>query len=704
MRSRSFGLVLSVWLAACQTQAPALQPARPSVAASSPAAPPEPPAAGPKPELGSFGVDLNQGNPAIRPGNDFYRRVNGRWLDTYQLKPDEMRFNSFVKLQYRSEEQVKAIIEELSRAASANGTPQQQIADYFKSYMDAPALEARGIAPLRDELAAIAKIRTREQLIEAFGSASARESNAPFMASVGIDRRDPDRYILNIAHAGLGLPDRSYYLEDTFKKVLVAYEANIVTMLGFTGLAPAEAKKAASLVVALETAIAREHWPRAELRDLDKTTNVTTRESFEAQYKDYPWRQHLKAAGIDVAKVTELNVYAPSAVAPLSRLVSSTPLATWRYYLTYHLITNHAALLGDSIDNASFEFFGKVVNGQPAQRDRWKRAIMLVGKLRGLGEALGKLYIERHFPPDAATKMNDLVENARAALKERVQALSWMGPQTKREALEKLGSFNAKIGGPKKWRDFSGIAIAPGELMANYRAVRKYWYEDEVGRLGKPTDRDEWQMTPQTINAYYNRSFNEIVFPAAILQPPFFDPNADPAVNYGAIGGVIGHEMGHGFDDQGSKADARGVKRNWWTAEDRGNFETRTQALVKQYAGFEPLLGQKINGSLTLGENIGDLGGISIALSAHLRSLGGKPAPVLDGYTGEQRFFLAWAQVWAGKQRDEYLLKVLKSDPHSPTEFRVNGVVRNVDAWYQAFDVKPGDALYLAPSERVRIW
>ena len=361
-------------------------------------------------------------------------------------------------------------------------------------------------------------------------------------------------------------------------------------------------------------------------------------------------------------------------------------------------------MLGDTIDNENFAFHGKVLNGQPEQRERWKRALMLIGAVQSLGEAIGKLYVARHYPPDAAAKMADLVSNLRAAHGERLQALPWMGPETKKQALTKLSTFNPKIGTPKKWRDFSSIPIVAGDLIENYKAVHRYWYDNKLARLGKPTDKDEWQMTPQTINAYYNPAYNEIVFPAAILQPPFFDPNADPAVNYGAIGAVIGHEIGHGFDDQGSKSDERGVQRNWWTEQDRKNFEERTQRLVKQYDSYEAVPGQHVNGKLTLGENIGDLGGVGIALHAYRKSLDGKPAPVIDGFSGEQRFFLSWAQVWMSKQRDEFTLRTLKTDPHSPPKFRVNGVVRNVDAWYDAFGVQPGDPLFLPPAERVTIW
>jgi predicted metalloendopeptidase len=416
-------------------------------------------------------VDLSHGNGTIEPGDDFYRHVNGRWLDSYELKPDEMRYGAFIKLQYRAEEQVKTILDELSRRTLEPGSIEQKIADYVKSFMDAPGLEKKGISPLEGDLEAIASIKSPDGLIEAFGRAELMETNAPIMTGVAIDRRNPDRYQLNVAHAGLGLPDRSYYLEESFEQVVDAYEAHVATMLGFTGLGEADAKQAAAAVVKLETAIARHHWPRAELRNRDKTHNVRTLSALEAEVRGYPWRKHLRAAGIALEKLLEVNVFTPSALAPLAKLVSQTPLQTWKHYLSYHLVAHHAPLLGDTIDDAAFAFKGKVLGGQQEQRERWKRAIMLVGDHDALGEAIGKLYVARHFPPEAEAKMSDLVRNLRAALHERIEALPWMGPETKKQALEKLAKFNPKIGHPEKWRDFASISIVANDLMQNYRAV-----------------------------------------------------------------------------------------------------------------------------------------------------------------------------------------------------------------------------------------
>ncbi len=658
----------------------------------------------PEPELGSFGIDLSAQKQSVRPGDDFYEYANGAWLDSYQLKPDEMRYGAFIELEYRAEDQVKAIIDELSASQQAPGSSEQQIADYFASFMDRDTLNQKGIEPLRPELEQVAAIRTREQLVELFGRAGVMGSAAPIASFVEIDRKDPDQHRLNVIHAGLGLPNRDYYLEASFSEVRAKYQANIQRLLELAATPAAEAKLAARKVLALETELAKIHWPESELRELDKTYNPMSVAALEAAVPGYPWRRHWQAQGIDVARLREVNVMTPSALGPLATLVRQTPLATWRYYLVHQLVKNHAELLGDVVDAAAFEFHGKVLNGQPEQRERWKRGIELVGAHYGLGEAIGKLYVARHFPPESKRQMDELVQNLRAALHERLTKLEWMSDSTKQEAFAKLESFNPKIGYPEKWRDFSSIPIVRGDLMANTRAVRKYWHEDEIARLERRTDRDEWYMDPQAVNAYYNPSFNEIVFPAAILQPPFFDPHADAAVNYGAIGAVIGHEMGHGFDDQGSKSDAAGVQRDWWTDVDRRNFDARTRRLVAQYDQYEPLAGHRVNGQLTLGENIGDLGGLSMAYQAYQRSLAGRPAPVLEGFTGPQRFFLSWAQVWRLKMRDEFLVRVLKSDPHSPARYRVNGIVRNMDVWYSAFGVEPEQALFLAPDQRVSIW
>jgi len=660
--------------------------------------------AAPHAEIGAWGVDLSNRDPSVAPGKDFFRYANGKWLASYQLKPDENRYGAFIALRYLSEDRVKEIIDEAAAGSSPAGSVEQKIGDYFASYMDMKARDAKGIAPLRPALERIDAISSKNDLIDAFGRNEVEGTNAPFVAEIDIDNKNPDRYILNVTQAGLGLPDREYYLDkaERFGKIREAYRAHIARMLQLTGWDQERAAAAAERVFALETQIAIHHWPRTDLRDRDKTYNLYTFDKLESDFPGYDWLRHLHAQDVDGVK--ELIVATPTAITPLIGLVNTTPIDTWKEYLRYHLITGNAEYLSQEIDDANFAFYGKVLKGQEVQRDRWKRAVNTVGNLRGLGEAIGQVYVQRYFPPESKHMMQDLVENLRTAFRERIGALEWMGEDTRKEALAKLAAFHPKIGYPDKWRDLSEIEITRDDLFANVQSVRAYFHAYDMARLKRPTDKDEWFMTPQTVNAYYNPSFNEIVFPAAILQPPFFDPNADPAVNYGAIGAVIGHEMGHGFDDQGSKVDAQGVQRNWWTDEDRRRFEARTKELVAQYNQYSPVPGETVNGEFTQGENIGDLGGLSIAYHAYKLALKGKQAPVIDGLTGDQRFFLSWAQVWRSKGRDQYMVMRLKSDPHSPEEFRVNGIVRNMDTWYAAFNVKPGDAMYIAPDRRVSIW
>ena len=452
----------------------------------------------------------------------------------------------------------------------------------------------------------------------------------------------------------------------------------------------------------IETEIAGYMWTRSERRDRDKTFNPMGYADFKQAYPGMDWDAYFKAGGIE--GLTDLNVYFPSAMSPVISMFGSVPIEKWRSFLSYRLIAAKASILSEEIEGEAFHFFSTVLRDIPTQKERWERGVARVGSLNGLGLALGQIYVAKHFPEAAKSQMETLVENLRGALAESIEANDWMGPETKVAAHQKLQAFRPKIGYPDVWKDLSEIEIKRGDLFASVTSLQAYNHADSIRRLREPTDREEWGMTPQTVNAYYNSSFNEIVFPAAILQPPFFDPNADLAVNYGGIGGVIGHEMGHGFDDQGSKSDAHGVQRNWWTDRDRSNFEQRTGALVAQYAKYEPIPGSWVDGNFTLGENIGDLGGLSLAYRAYRNALGGEEAPVIDGFSGDQRFFLAWAQVWCAKNRESSLISRLKSDSHSPEQYRVNGIVCNMDAWYEAFDVQPGDAMYVAPEDRIRIW
>ena len=658
------------------------------------------PASG-EPQLGSFGIDLSHQDPSVSPGDDFFRYANGRWLDEFELPADRSSYGIFTSLAELSEERVRAIIDELAAMEPATGSIEQKIAGYYNSWMDADALNDLGIAPLQPGLAQLAAISNRAELITAMGRDKLENTASPFPFGVSIDRLDPDRHQLAIFVGGIGLPDRDYYLEDTeeFLEIRREYVAHIARMLNFADISDSAAK--ADAILALETRIAEHIWPRADRRNRDLTHNPMSYAEFVAAYPGLPWDEYFAAGGI--SNIEDINVFFPSAMAPVIALLDEIPLADWRDYMTYHYISNHASLLSEAIDKENFAFYGTVLNGTPEQRERWERGVQRVGGIESLGEAIGQVYVRRHFPESAKTQMEDLVENLRVAIADSINEIDWMGTATKDEAHRKLQSFRPKIAYPDRWKDLSDIEIG-NSLFDNALSVRAFFLEDEINRLGKRTDREEWFMTPQMVNAYYNPSFNEIVFPAAILQPPFFDPNADPAVNYGAIGAVIGHEMGHGFDDQGSKSDYQGIQRNWWSEADRANFEQLAAILVEQYGGFEPVPGYFIDGEFTLGENIGDVGGLSLAYRAYQISLDGEEAPVIDGLTGDQRFFLSWAQVWQGKYREEALLQRLKTDPHSPAGYRVNGVVRNFDEWYAAFDVQPDAALYLPPEQRTRIW
>lgn len=657
-----------------------------------------------KPQLGSFGIDLGNRDLSVKPGDDFDRYANGRWFDNYQLRDYDTRFGSFNALSDQAEEQVHAIVEELqARKDLKPGGDEQKVRDLYASYMDTAARDAAGIAPLKPTLARIAGIDSIAALTAAFGRAGIDGTSSPVGGGVTLDRKNPDRYLVSIGVGGLGLPDKDYYLnaEPRFAQIRAAYLDHVATMLGFAGVA--DARPRAEAVIALETELAKRMWDRAQLRDRDKTYNLRTFAQLREEFPGYDWAAHFAAQGLQTP--AEVNVSTPSAVGPIvTEVVAKIPLNVWRDYLTYHAVRNHAPMLSTEIDRAAFAFTGTVLQGQKTQRELWKRGVATVGGSGGLGDAVGRIYVSRHFKPEAKAAMDDLVENLRTALRQNIETLDWMGDATKAEAYKKLGTFLPKIGYTKKWRDYGSVKIVPGDLIANVQSLRRYFVDDQNRRLGTRPDRDEWFMTPHTVNAYYNASFNEIVFPAGILQPPFFDVSADPAVNYGAIGGVIGHEMGHGFDDQGSKSDSAGIQRNWWTDEDRARFDTRTRALGAQYATYCPLEGQCVNGQLTMGENIGDLGGLSMAYTAYKLSLKGKEAPVIDGLTGDQRFFLAWAQVWKSKAREETILNRLKTDSHSPPQYRINGPLRNLNEWYKAFDVKPGDKLYLPPEQRVRIW
>jgi putative endopeptidase len=696
-RNLATTLITLFLFAACQHPAPR-PPASAAPAAAAPAAPAAAQATVPAAQIAPWGVDLTGMDTSVRPGDDFDRYVNGHWQDVTQIPPDKTRWGAFMMLRERSLNQMHGILEGLPADAPA-GSNTQKLHDFYQAYLDTDAIDRRGLEPARPVLDAIAKANTRAKLARIMGRADLR-LKTPIQFDIGPDEKDPDRYMVVVFQGGLGLPDRDYYLKDdpVYKEMRAKYLAHIERLLSLAGRK--DAPQAAKSILDIETQIAQAHWPRAKRRERDLTYNPHSREDLPAFAPGFAWSAALEGAELQAQPV--FVVRESDAIQKLAALFRQVPVQRWQTYLTYHYLVGNSDVLPKAIDDEVFDFYGRTLNGQPEQQVRWKRAVAAVNEQ--LGEAAGQLYVERYFPPESRQMMLELVENLRATYKARIEKLPWMGADTRQKALEKLAAFHPKIGYPDRWRDYSGLEVRPGDAYGNMRATVEFEWQRQVRRLGGPTDRGEWQMTPQTVNAYYDAPFNEVVFPAAILQPPFFDPHADLAVNYGGIGGVIGHEMGHGFDDQGAKSDARGVLTNWWQPQDTQAFHQRVDRLDAQYSAFEALPGLRLNGRLTLGENIGDLGGLSVSYEAYHLALHGAAAPVLDGYSGDQRFFLGWAQVWREKQRPENLRTQVISNEHSPSRFRVNGVVRNVDAWYPAFEVQPGQKLYLPADERVRIW
>ncbi len=652
-----------------------------------------------KAELGSFGIELDTRDLSVKPGDDFFMYASGTWYENYELPADKTRYGAFNKLADRSEEQVKAIIDDIASKDNLTGE-EKLVADFYQSYMDIDRINELGISPIKGILDGINGISNLDELTAAFGRAWLEDTVSPIWGGMWFNRLDPDQYQLSVGAGGLGMPDRSYYLEESerFANFRAEYVKHVAEMLGFAGVENATEK--AEAILALETLIAEAHWPREKRRDRDLTLNQIERENLNAEYPNFNWDKFFESSGF---KLPHMNISQPDPVKGMIALINEQPLDVWKDYMTYHAINSNAGLLSDDIYMASFNFYGKTLSGQQEPRPRWKRAISQMSSTESLGFAIGKIYVDRYFPESSKQQMAELVENLRTALGERIQNLDWMGEDTKVNAMEKLKAFRPKIGYPDVWQTFDGLAIDATDLVGNVHNIRQFFQDQDVARELQKTDRERWGMVPQRVNAYYNSSFNEIVFPAAILQPPFFDPNADPAVNYGAIGAVIGHEMGHGFDDQGSKSDANGIQRNWWTDDDRSAFEAKADILAEQYSAYEPIEGNFVNGRNSLGENIGDVGGLAMAYHAYQLSLGGKEAPVIDGLTGDQRFFLAWAQVWREKRTEQSMLSQLRAGTHAPGRYRALAP-RNHDAWYTAFDVKEGDALYLPPEQRVRIW
>jgi putative endopeptidase len=650
--------------------------------------------------FGAWGVDLAAKDKAVKPGDDFFRYVGGSWMRDFQLPADRSMFGAFNALDELSQARVRDIIQSAARDPNASAEL-RKVGDMYAAFMDERAVNRAGIAPLRPVLDRIRAIQTRDQVVAEFGRTVQDGGASPFGAWVGQDRKAPDRYALNLVQSGLALPDRDFYLEDAerFKAARAAYLAMLERLFALAGEADGKAK--AAQVLALETEIARAHWSRAESRDRDKTYNRMTLAQLQAYAPGVNWRILMAAWGVQVPS-DGVIVSQNTAYQRLAALVADTPVETWRAYLLAGKLRSAAPLLSQPFQDAHFQLFGKTLRGLEKPQERWRRGVDAVNG--ALGDAVGQVYVARYFPPESKAAIDSLVDNVSAAMGRRLDSLTWMSAETKTRAHEKLAGFGLKIGYPTVWRNYDPLEIRRNDPLGNAWRANLHEWRTDAAKLGQPVDRREWFMTPQTVNAYYNASFNEIVFPAGILQPPFFDVNADPAVNYGAIGGVIGHEMGHGFDDQGSKSDARGVEQDWWTPDDGQRFVAISDRLVAQYNAFCPLEGQCVNGRVALGENIADLAGLTIALDAYRASLGGQPSPVIDGLTGEQRVFLGWAQVWRSVMRDAELSRRLATGPHSPPEFRVNGVVRNIDAWYEAFGVKPGDKLYVPPEERVRLW
>ena len=651
------------------------------------------------------GIDRSELDPAVRPQDDLFRHVNGKWIDRTEIPDDKARWGSFHQLAEDAENAVRAIIEESQ--SNPDGPEGVKIGALYASFMDVDRANALGAAPLADQLARVAAVDSIEAFLRLSGEFEAEGVGGFLQLFVDNDPGNPERYLVFAEQGGITLPDESYFREDTFAEIRDAYRAHLQTMFELAGLDNAAGR--ADRVFALETAIASKHWDNVATRDSEKTYNLYGWDEAAALAAgadlDGPnlavWRDAIGAAEEVFA---ELVVREPSFLEGLGELLVGEQLESWKDWLAWKVVHGAAPYLSEEFGRANFDFYGKTLTGTPQQRERWKRGVSLVEGM--LGEAVGRIYVDRHFGTSAKDEMDVLVGFLVEAYRDSIEHLEWMSPETRTRALEKLDKFTPKIGFPVKWRDYSALELDADDLLGNVRRASRFEMDRELGKIGKPLDREEWFMTPQTINAYYNPGFNEIVFPAAILQYPFFDAGRDAAANYGAIGAVIGHEIGHGFDDQGSKFDGDGRLTDWWTEADRAAFEERTASLIEQYNALAPaqVPDHHVNGALTIGENIGDLGGLGIAWKAYLLSLEGAEPPVVDGLTGAERFFLSWAQAWQQKGRDAEVIRLLSVDPHSPNEFRCNQIVRNIDAFYETFGVTESDAAWLAPEERVTIW
>ena len=660
-----------------------------TVAAQKPAAP----------QLAS-GIDITAFDRSVRPQDDFFRYVNGGWLDETPIPADRSSYGSFEVLFDKAEQDLRALIDEASKADGAPGSDARKIGDFYASFMDEGKIESYGISPLGAELAAIDAIATTADLARAFARMAKLGCDTPMAAYTEGDFKDPKATALFAFQSGLGLPDRDYYVKDEAK--LAEYRTKYVTFLAamhrLAGLSSPDA--AAVDIMALETELARNQWTNVETRDMVKMYNKVATADLPSQFPGFDWAAW--TSELKVASAPSLIVAQPSYVKALSAAVREWPVDRWKPYLKSSLLRGYAPFLPKAFVDAHFEFYGKTLRGTPEQRPRWKRAVAAING--NLGEMLGRLYVARHFPPQVKARMERLVANLTLAYQDGIDHLEWMSPETRAQAQQKLAAFRSKIGYPNAWRDYSAVQIVRDDLVGNMMRAQAAESLYQLAKVGKRVDPEEWSMTPQTVNARYNDARNDITFPAAILQPPFFNMAADDAVNYGGIGAVIGHEMGHGFDDQGRQFDGTGTMRDWWTEKDSAEYKARTARLVTQFGAFEVLPGLKVNGELTLGENIGDLTGLAISYRAYTMSLGGKAAPVINGLTGDQRFFMGWAQCWRSKQREDSLRQQVLSDVHAPAKVRANGPMRNLPEFYSAFGVKPGDVLYLEPGQRVKIW
>jgi putative endopeptidase len=649
------------------------------------------------------GIDTQYEDPSVRPQDDIYKYLNGKWIASAQIPADEPMNGTFVKLYEDSQDQLKAVVEATSKNANAPaGSEAAKIRDLYNSFMDEAQIESLGLKPLEPELARIDAIKSKQDIPEVMGHLVRLGVTTPITPIVHLDNKDATKYVFDLEQDGLGLPDRDYYLKDDDAKltdIRAKYEQYVNHALGMLG--DAQSKQEAAQILALETKLAKAQWTKVELRDPVKAYNKVEISALQALATGFDWHRYLVATGAD-GKVSYVIVGQPSYQTAFATILQETPLPVWKAYFRAHLLSAASSFLPKAYVDDNFAFYGTVLTGVPQNRPRWKRGVSLVDG--AIGEGLGRLYVAKYFPPDRKARADALVQNLLKAYQQDIGTLDWMTADTKQQAQAKLAKIMVKIGYPSTWRDYSTLTIRPDDLLGNVARANEFEWQRNVDKLGKPVDRAEWGMTPQTVNAYYNPEMNEIVFPAAILQPPFFNAAADDAVNYGAIGSVIGHEISHGFDDQGAQYDGNGNLHNWWTDEDHKRFEAKTKALVAEYSSFEPIPGYHVNGELTLGENIADNSGLAIAYKAYKISLAGKGAPKVDGLTGDERFYLGFAQEWREKVRDNFAVELIKTDPHSPGVDRVLGTLVNQQGFYATFNVKPGDKMFVAPEKRVVIW